>query len=174
MAQQLIVITLLSDDQPGVVQQVADIVSQHNGNWLESRMAQLAGKFAGILKVGIEPQHLEALTIALNQLSLSGIQILIDTADSIANATGKTLTFDLVGADRVGIVNEIAQAFSEKGINIDELETQCSSMPWSGEPLFEATGILLAPSNIDTDELLQQLATIENKLGIDINLNEQL
>ena len=47
-------------------------------------------------------------------------------------------------------------------------------MPWSGEPLFEATGILLAPSNTDTDELLQQLATIENKLGVDINLNEQL
>ena len=174
MAKQLLVITLLSNDQPGVVQQLAEVISQHSGNWLESRMSQLAGKFAGILKVSVDKDHVAALTASLNTLSESGIQILIENTEETSLSNGKTLTFELIGADRVGIVSEISQAFSEKGINIDELETQCSSMPWSGEPLFEATGILLAPIDIDTEQLLEHLSNIEDALGVDITLNEQL
>lgn len=174
MANQLIIITLLSDDQPGIVQQLAHVISTHNGNWLESRMAQLAGKFAGILKVNIDSAHTQALTNALKQLSGDGIQILVEHADTLAATEGCKLTFELVGADRIGIIQEISQAFVEKGINIDEMETTCSSMPWSGEPLFEAKGKLLAPAGIDTNELLDQLDVIEEKLGVDITLSTTL
>jgi glycine cleavage system regulatory protein len=174
MAKQLLVITLLSNDQPGIVQQLANIISTHNGNWLESRMAQLAGKFAGILKVSVDNTHAEVLTHALKQLSDEGIQVLIENSSETDMASGHTLTFELVGADRVGIVSEIAHAFAEARINIDEMETQCSSMPWSGEPLFEAKGKLLAPAGIDMDKLLDQLNIIEEKLGIDITLTTTL
>ena len=174
MAQQLLVITLLSNDQPGIVKQLADVISTHKGNWLESRMSQLAGKFAGILKVSIDNPHSDTLIEALKQLGDSGIQVLVEHADQLAVDQGKTLTFELVGADRMGIVSEISQAFSEKGINIDELETHCSSMPWSGEPLFEANGLLIAPNDIDTEQLMEHLDAIEDKLGVDITLTEQL
>lgn len=174
MAKQLLVITLLSNDQPGIVQQLATIISQHSGNWLESRMAQLAGKFAGILKVSIDSSHTEALTSALKQLSDEGIQVLIENTNEVALAPGHALTFELVGADRVGIVSEISQAFADTGINIDEIETHCSSMPWSGEPLFEAQGKLLAPAGVDMESLLDQLDAIEEKLGIDITLTTTL
>lgn len=174
MSNQVLIITLLSDDQPGIVQQLAQVISDHQGNWLESRMAQLAGKFAGILKVTIDSSHTDALTQALKQLSGDGIQILIDNATEIEKTQGSMLTFELVGADRVGIVNEISQAFAAKNINIDEMETQCSSMPWSGEPLFEAKGKLLAPAGIDTEELLDQLDIIEEKLAVDITISTTL
>jgi len=175
MAKQLLVITLLSNDQPGVVQQLAELISLHEGNWLESRMSQLAGKFAGILKVSINREQVTALTTSLNTLSEHGIQILIDnTTEETPASNGKVLTFEVAGADRVGIVSEISHAFSEKGINIDELETWCSSIPWSGDPLFKATGALLAPLDINTEKLLEHLDNIENTLGVDISLNEQL
>lgn len=175
MSKQHIVITLLSNDKPGIVQSVADTIANTGGNWLESRMSQLAGKFAGILKVCIDKDKVDTLTVALKNLSSSGIQILIDhSEDEHSNKQGKTLAFELIGADRVGIVSEIANAFSEKGISIDELETNCSSMPWSGEPLFEATGLLIAPNTIDKDDLLDRLDGIEDKLGLDISITEQL
>ncbi len=174
MAHQLLIITLLSDDQPGIVKSVADVIGRHHGNWLESKMSQLAGKFAGILKISIDAQHIEELTQSLHKLKASGIQILIDSATDLENTPRKMLTFELVGADRQGIVSEISQAFMEQNINIDELETHCSSMPWSGDPLFEATGVLLAPTNVDKEQLLDKLDVIENSLGVDISLNEQL
>lgn len=174
MANQLVVITLLSDDKPGIVKQLADVVSQHQGNWLESQMTQLAGKFAGILKISIDASHTAALTQSLNNLSASGIQVLVENANDVKPIEGKTLTFELVGSDRQGIVSEISQAFADKGINIDNIETQCSSMPWSGEPLFEATGILIAPVDTNTEALADQLCAIEDQLGIDITLTATL
>ncbi len=174
MAKQLIVITLLSNDQPGIVQQLASIISQHQGSWLESRMSQLAGKFAGILKVSVDKQHSPTLCEALKQLSGEGIQLLIETSRDLEQAQGHYLNFELVGADRLGIVSEISQAFAQTGINIDEMETQCSSMPWSGEPLFEAKGSLFAPADIDMNQLMDQLDEIEEKLGVDLTLSTTL
>ena len=174
MAMQQIVLTLLSDDKPGVVQTVADTIATAGGNWSESRMSQLAGKFAGILKVSIDDGKIDALSQSLEALSTSGIQVLIDRSQINTSTSGKMLAFELVGADRVGIVSEIAHAFSEKNISIDELETHCSSMPWSGDPLFEANGILIAPDNINKDDLLDRLQGIEDKLAVDITITEQL
>ena len=46
-----LVLTLIGPDRPGLVEAVAEVVAAHGGNWLESRMARLAGKFAGILRI---------------------------------------------------------------------------------------------------------------------------
>lgn len=43
-----LVLTVIADDKPGIVEQLAATITEHGGNWLESRMAQMAGKFAGI------------------------------------------------------------------------------------------------------------------------------
>ncbi len=178
MAKQFLVITILSDDHPGVVKLLAKTISDHGGSWLESRMSQLAGKFAGILKVTIDDSQITSLAAALTQLKARGIQVLIDRAffqehDASKSTPKKTFSFELVGADNVGIVHELSQAFTDKGISIDELETYCSSMPWSGEPLFQANGKLLAPETTNTHELLEQLDNIADNLGVDISLTEK-
>jgi glycine cleavage system regulatory protein len=47
--RQPLIITFTGPDRPGVVDRLAGVVSQHGGNWEESRMARLAGSFAGIV-----------------------------------------------------------------------------------------------------------------------------
>ncbi|MEX2333191.1 MAG: ACT domain-containing protein, partial [Pseudohongiella sp.] len=64
-----LVLTLIGNDQPGLVESLAQIVAQHQGNWLESNMSRLAGKFAGILRVSVEEDKAEALVSALGALS---------------------------------------------------------------------------------------------------------
>ena len=49
-----LVLTIISDDRAGIVEQVAQTISKHGGNWMESSMARLAGKFAGILMVEVD------------------------------------------------------------------------------------------------------------------------
>ena len=46
-----LVLTLIGPDRPGLVERVSDVVASHGGNWLESRMAHLAGQFAGKLDI---------------------------------------------------------------------------------------------------------------------------
>ncbi len=165
-----LVLTVLSDDRPGVVEQLAQTISQHHGNWLESRMAQLAGKFAGILQVAVAQEHQQQLQAALNDLNSKGFKIVVDNAVNITRPECREFSFSVVGNDRPGIVREIAQAFAARHINMGELETACSSMPWSGEPLFEATGVIEVPKVVDMNELYDYLDKIADDLAVDIRL----
>lgn len=168
--QTQLVLTIISDDKPGVVELLAQTITQHQGNWLESRMAHLAGKFAGILQVSVNSETQQALIEALTGLADQGLKIVVETALSNIKPAGKEFYFSVMGSDRPGIVHEIAQAFAGRNINMGELETACSSMPWSGEPLFEANGSIEVPSSVDMDELYTQLDTIADELAIDIRL----
>ena len=165
-----LVLTVLCDDRPGVVEQLAQAISDHHGNWLESRMAQLAGKFAGILQVAVADIHQSELRAALNALSDKGFKIVIEDAVNATKPDCREFSFSVVGNDRPGIVREIAQAFAVRHINMGELETACSSMPWSGEPLFEATGIIEVPKSVDMNELYDYLDKIADELAVDIRL----
>ena len=41
-------ITLQAPDRKGLVEQIANVVSRHNGNWLDSEMRHIDGIFAAI------------------------------------------------------------------------------------------------------------------------------
>jgi glycine cleavage system regulatory protein len=45
------VLTAIARDRPGVVESLADLITAHLGNWVESSMAQLGGEFAGNVMV---------------------------------------------------------------------------------------------------------------------------
>jgi len=170
IVQIQLVLTIISDDKPGVVETLAQTIAQHQGNWLESRMAQLAGKFAGILQIAIDTENEAALREALGNLAQQGLKIVTESATDAVKTVGKEFQFSVVGNDRPGIVFEIAQAFASRHINMSELETACSSMPWSGEPMFEATGLIQVPKSVDMDELYDQLDTIADELAVDVRL----
>jgi glycine cleavage system regulatory protein len=170
IVQTQLVLTIISDDKPGVVELLAQTITRHQGNWLESRMAHLAGKFAGILQIAVDSESDAALREALASLAPQGLKIVVESAAETVKPAGKEFQFSVVGNDRPGIVFEIAQAFASRHINMSELETACSSMPWSGEPMFEATGLIQVPKSVDMDELYDHLDTIADELAVDVRL----
>ena len=52
--QTSLVLTVIGPDRPGIVEQLSDQVLAVGGNWEESRMTRLAGKFAGLLRVSVD------------------------------------------------------------------------------------------------------------------------
>lgn len=169
-----LVLSILSDDKPGVVEALARTIAEHQGNWLESSMSHLAGKFAGILQVSVPADHMPALRQALTGLqSHRGIEVIVaETLDTANDQPMQMLHFSLIGNDRPGIVRELAQAFASHQINLDELQTHCSSMPWSGDPMFAAEGIISLPETVDLERLMDDLNDIADELGVDIELGE--
>lgn len=168
------ILSVLSDDRPGVIKQIAELVNRHGGNWLESRLTQLAGKFAGVIRVNV-PEAAEAdLKQALFALRQRGISVQVEDLQptALAREPGHDATFSAIGPDRPGIVLEIAQALIEYNINIADLNTNCSSTPYSGEPLFAADGVLHVPQGTNLEQLSTQLDNIADALGIDISLEE--
>ena len=43
-----LVVTFVGSDRPGLVEALARVVTEHQGNWERSRMARLAGRFSTI------------------------------------------------------------------------------------------------------------------------------
>lgn len=168
-----IIFTFIGTDKPGLIQQLSETVSANGGNWLESRMSQLAGKFAGIARVQVPEANAEPLVSALKSLSGAGLEVAIqtDAADTVASDT-ITRHLSLVGNDRIGIVHELSKALSVRGINVGEMNTNVTSAPMTGEALFEATAEIQVPRSLDMEELSDALEDVANELAVDIHFDD--
>jgi glycine cleavage system regulatory protein len=168
-----LVLTVIGDDRPGLVDALASRVAAHGGNWDRSNLARLAGKFAGIVVVTVPDEQVEDLTAGFESLADQGV---LDVRSAIADVTTAdratpAVTLHLVGQDRPGIVKEIAAALAARDVSIDEFETSTGSAPMSGEQLFEATAALRLPPTVTTDELRIILEDIANELMVDLDLD---
>lgn len=165
-----LVLTIIGDDKPGLVGLLSETISRHAGNWLESNMSHLAGKFAGILRVSVADAESDALVADLQSLS-SALKLVVEKVN-IAESTPRqrSLRLTLVGNDRPGIVREISRALAEAGVNVEELSTQISSAPMSGEPLFQAEAELKVPVNLDVAALKSRLEQLADDLIVEISL----
>jgi len=166
-----LVLTLLGPDRPGLVEALSALVARHRGNWLESRMASLAGEFAGILRVEVEASSAPGLEAALRSLEADqGLAILVKEGRATTRADGALLTLELVGQDRPGIVREVSQALAAAGVNVEQLETECTSAPMTGETLFRARALLRLPRGAADKPLQASLEAIAEDLMVDLTL----
>lgn len=171
-----LVLTVIGPDRPGLVEALSQAVVDHHGNWLESRMARLAGQFAGVLRVEIAEEHTAELARALEELGSHSLQVIVARSEPIepggSEPTQRVLHLDLVGSDRPGIIREISQALAGRGINVDELRTGVESAPMSGELLFRAHADLHVPASLDTEDLRSALEELATDLMVDVELEE--
>ena len=167
-----LVLTVIGDDRPGLVEQLSTVISRNGGNWLESSMSHLAGKFAGIVCVAIDGNRLDTLESELK--ALHGLRITTEVSDTTTPQTGRRLSLALVGHDRIGGVREVSQVLARHAVNVEELNTHTASAPMSAEILFHATAELTASPSLDTHALTRDLEQISNDLMVDITLDETI
>lgn len=169
-----LVITVLGPDRPGLVSALAARASACGANWMESNMAQLAGSFAGIVRLEIAAAEAEALETALRELETDGLCLTI--ARGIA-PTGSDIRrgtrLELLGNDRPGIVNEISAVLTRLGASIDRMETSCESASFSGDPMFRAQIDLHIPADFPLAILQADIEALASELMVDIKLEER-
>lgn len=166
-----LVISFIGEDRPGLIGQISAAVAEHEGNWLESRMSQLAGKFAGIVRVGVSTEHIKGMTEALKALESHGLSVLVEASEANPDAADhQIMQLTMLGLDRPGIVREVSQALAKYGINVLEMTTDISNAPMTGELMFNAEASIEIPEKFDIKELQDQLEIITNDLAVDIEL----
>jgi glycine cleavage system regulatory protein len=136
-------------------------------------MAELAGKFAGIVLVTVADDDVDALVGALEPLhGMLDITAQPGAVDLEVMAPGaRRFALDLVGTDRPGIVREITDVLAAHAVNIDTLRTETRDAPMSGGRLFEAMATLEVPASTDIGALRVALEKLANELMVDITLD---
>jgi len=168
-----IVLTVITNDRPGIVETLSQTLASHGGNWTESSMLSLAGKFAGILMASAPDDQVDDLIADLKSLSLAGLQIVVERTTALPRPEGgREFSLELVGQDRPGIVRDITRILAKHHINVEELDTECQDASMSGESLFIANARLLVPSTTSLNAVQNELEDLANELMVDIKLEE--
>lgn len=170
--KQSIVISVLGEDSPGLVESLSKLVVAHQGDWVESRMASLSGQFAGILQVDLPIDQVQPFSQALEQADF-GLKVIFEAAVTDATqAPMKTYQLELVGQDRPGIIHKLSSVLAQLNVNVDELETEVVEASMSGEHLFKASIRIEVSAADDADAIADALEAIANELIVDIELAE--
>jgi glycine cleavage system regulatory protein len=170
-----LVITLIGPDRPGIVESLAAVVADHGGNWLEGRMAHLAGKFAGILRVEVAEADAAALQSALASLEAAGLRVVaMAEAGPAPEPAGRVRAMDveLMGLDRPGLVREVSRLLASREVNVEELATDVYSAPMAGDAMFRARARVHVPAALEIGDLRRSLERLAGDLMVDIKLAE--
>lgn len=170
MMKTFLVMTILGPDRAGLVSELSSAIAEFGGNWLESRMARLAGQFAGILRVECPEESVNPLIGKLR--SFEGISIQAVREEAHDGNYQQTLSIDVIGNDRPGIVRQLAAAIASAGGNVEQLVTGLESAPMSGHPLFRAHGVISLAKTSDADTLIAAIEKLGPDLTVDVKPGE--
>jgi len=169
-----LVVTIVGPDRPGIVSQISECAERFGANWAASRMARLAGEFAGMVHFEVPHAGADALTAALRSLGSSGLRIVVSRSDETNTpATLHSVELELVGDDRLGIVANLTRMLAERGVSIESIHTEIVRGGVSGKQTFKIGAHLLVPANYPIDTLRAELGTLANGMMLDIALGDR-
>lgn len=119
-------ITVLGDDRPGIVADVAGTLADLGINLTDSTMTRLRGHFAMTLictgEVAPETVETALLPLAAGGSLLATVRVVRPEAE--LPAPGTPYLVSLHGADRLGIVAAVTRVLARAGGNITDLSTR--------------------------------------------------
>jgi glycine cleavage system transcriptional repressor len=167
MREQIIAVTVLGRDRPGIVADVTRALADLHGNLEDSTMTLLRGHFAMVLLVrtGAGATAVEA---ALQPLCAGGSLVInarVLGESALSEVSGPSYALRVHGADRPGIVATITAVVARHGANIVDLGTRLV------DGLYVLTAELELPKGASVVGLRAELQGAAEELGVEVRLS---
>jgi glycine cleavage system regulatory protein len=169
-----LILSFIADDRPGLVDRLSAAITDSGGNWLESRMAHMAEKFAGIVRVEFSNlDSAQASKVRLAALAAEGIHLTVSDASKANEPAGSEIVISLVGPDHPGIVRDITHCLAGRRVSIEMMDTHTVEAPMGGGVLFHAHIEIRCPAGFDEDILRQELEQIAGAIMVDLHMQKK-
>ncbi len=168
--QKQLVLTAVGRDRTGVVEEFTKLILHYDGNIEASRMVRLGGDFALLMFVSAPEDRVLELRRAVDELHYTKFDVLTrvtETDDEGDEALDHCCTITVLGADHMGIINQVARYLTEQGINLESMHTEVSAAPMSGTPLFTMSAEVVVPARLALDDLREAMEFIGDEMGVD-------
>jgi len=163
-----ILISVLGDDKPGLLDSLSEIIVSNDGDWVESNMSTIEAKFAGILRVNVPSKNAKKLIKELTSSKL-GLQIACEETVPATHSDFKSYNIELIGQNHVGIINKLSHVLTyELKANVEGIKTEIIDASMSGEQLFKAQINLHLPISIDERLIKDKLELIADEMMVEI------
>lgn len=163
------ILSYIGEDRPGLVEELSSIIAGRQGSWLESRMANLAGRFTGVVRLSISATESESLESDLHALQRDDLILTLTRVEPVVDTSRQRLIIKVVGADRSGIIRELAAQLKRLDANVEDLQTDVKAAPMTGEPIFEAIVEVSAADTLDQDRLQDELESLSDDLIVEVS-----
>lgn len=171
-AKKHLVISALGKDRPGIVKDLSQAIMENQGNIEDSRMAVLGGEFALILLVSGSWSAIAKLESLLPSVAkkLDLVAVAKPTDGRSARPSMIPYAVNVIAMDHPGIVRDVAEFFSERDINVEEMNTWTYPAAHTGTPMFSLTATLSIPASIQIARLRDEFMQFCDHLNLDATL----
>ncbi|MEO6714259.1 MAG: ACT domain-containing protein [Mycobacteriales bacterium] len=165
----LLAVTTLGDDRPGVIAAVSAVLLTAGCNIEESAMTRLRGEFAMMLVVQ-SPMNAPDLNDALRDVSgeLGLIVHVRPASEGLGDSGGRLFTVSVYGADHPGIVHAVTTLLAARAINVVDVVTHV--LDPDGTPVYVMALEVVVPVTTDVDEATDALAALAAEQGVDASM----
>lgn len=169
MTNSHLVISAVGADKPGIVNDLAESILDAGCSIEDSRMAVLGGEFAVILMVSGNWSTVAKLESALPALQ-QRLEMTITARRTEHRRGARNLlpyVADVVSIDHPGIVYNVANFFSRRNINIEEMTTSSYRAAHTGTPMFAVHMEIGVPTDIHIAELREAFMDFCDERNLD-------
>lgn len=167
-----LVISALGKDRPGIVNALSKAILENGCNVEDSRMSVLGGEFALVLMISGSWSAIGKLESQTRSLEKKLDLTIIAKPTELRVAKGDMVPYlvDVVSMDHPGIVHEIADFFSSREINIEDLSTWTYAAAHTGTPMFALSMTVSVPAALHIGRLRQEFTEFCDELNLDATL----
>jgi len=162
----IIVITAVGRDQPGIIAALAKTVFALGGNLDDATMTRLHGAFAAMVAARLpDGKSEDAARAALMPLAEEmGLTVTVQSVPDAHSEAAPDTLLTVYGADKPGIVYQVAAALASRGVNITDMDTRLTGT--TDAPVY----VMLLEAVAGETELAAEMEALKASLGVDITV----
>ncbi|MHB8453845.1 MAG: glycine cleavage system transcriptional repressor [Acidiferrobacterales bacterium] len=170
--KKYLVISAVGQDRPGIVNDLSRAVLDGGCNVEDSRMTVLGGEFALILMISGSWNAIGKIEAMMPALSKKlGLAVVTRPTEERALRPGLVpYAVDVVSMDHPGIVNKVANFFSARGVNIEDLNSWTYPAAHTGTQMFSLNMTISVPADLHIGRLRDEFTDFCDELNVDATL----
>ncbi|HIE53937.1 MAG TPA: glycine cleavage system protein R [Chromatiaceae bacterium] len=163
------VLSALGKDRPGLVDQLTRAIFDLECNITDSRMTVLGGEFAILLLVEGPWNQLARLESHIPELEENLELTILSRHTEPPEPEQENLPYrvEVVSLDHPGIVHQLASFFSQRKINIIDLNTTRYAAPHTGTAMFAVHMNIGVPASTAIGELREEFLEFCDSMNLD-------
>ncbi len=169
------ILFLIGRDRPGIVDEVSTFLFDRGANIEDSRMAAMGGRFSIITLFSCPPENLHNIEADLKNLREIGFETSLHEAEAPSILPKKPclpLKLEVIAMDHPGIVQKVVSVLHRHNVNIESLNTEVTSAPLSGAPLFDLTLEAAVPADESIARVKEELILLSAQMNLDLTFNK--
>jgi len=166
-------LTIIGRDRPGIVSQVTEILFHGGFNIADSSCSILGGQFSMILIISnpefSSPEEFNETFKPLEENNLSVyIRTLKPGGETRLELDGELCIISVYGADKPGIVYQVAKELGDRNINITDLNTKLVGK--KENPVYVMMLEAMLPENTEIETVEGWMSELKRQLQVDISV----